>query len=32
MVMAHIIGLYEDVNTGATAFLYPPEDRVSASS
>lgn len=26
MVMAHIIDLYENVNTGSTAYLYPPED------
>ncbi|WP_322889540.1 MULTISPECIES: L,D-transpeptidase [unclassified Yoonia] len=25
MVMAHIIGLYEDVNTGSSAILYPTE-------
>ncbi|MFN3664252.1 L,D-transpeptidase [Yoonia sp.] len=25
MVMAHIIGLYEEVNTGVTAVLYPAE-------
>lgn len=32
MVMAHIIGLYEQVSTGSTAYLYPPEDAVSARS
>jgi lipoprotein-anchoring transpeptidase ErfK/SrfK len=32
MVMAHIIGLYEQVATGSTAILYPPEDIVSAKS
>ena len=32
MVMAHINGLYEHVSTGSTAFLYPPEDAVSAHS
>jgi len=32
MVMAHIIGLYDNVETGVTAHLYPPEDRVTASS
>jgi lipoprotein-anchoring transpeptidase ErfK/SrfK len=26
MVMAHINDLYEQVSTGATAYLYPPED------
>ena len=26
MVMAHIIGLYEQVALGSTAYLYPPED------
>ncbi|MEK6216913.1 MAG: L,D-transpeptidase [Boseongicola sp.] len=25
MVMAHIIGLYDQVSPGATAYLYPPE-------
>jgi lipoprotein-anchoring transpeptidase ErfK/SrfK len=30
MVMAHINGLYEQVSTGSTAFLYPPEDALSA--
>ncbi len=32
MVMAHIIGLYEHVETGSTAHLYPPEDRIAARS
>lgn len=32
MVMAHINGLYEQVNTGATAILYPAENGVTASS
>lgn len=32
MVMAHIIGLYDKVSPGATAYLYPPETYVSASS
>lgn len=32
MVMAHIIDLYEHVATGSTAFLYPPEDAISARS
>lgn len=32
MVMAHIIGLYERVQTGATAVLYPPEEYVTARS
>ncbi len=32
MVMAHIIGLYEQVSTGATAVLYPTEDGVTAHS
>ena len=32
MVMAHIIGLYDQVSTGSTAYLYPPEDAVSARS
>ena len=32
MVMAHINGLYEQVTTGSTAFLYPPEDAVTAHS
>ncbi len=32
MVMAHINGLYEQVSTGSTAYLYPPEDRITARS
>ena len=32
MVMAHIIDLYEQVNEGATAYLYPPEGHLSARS
>jgi lipoprotein-anchoring transpeptidase ErfK/SrfK len=32
MVMAHINGLIEEVSTGSTAFLYPPEDAVAAHS
>ncbi|MDD9922167.1 MAG: L,D-transpeptidase [Boseongicola sp.] len=32
MVMAHIIGLYENVQVGSTAYLYPPEGRLSARS
>lgn len=32
MVMAHIIGLYEEVDPGVTAYLYPPEDRITAAS
>ncbi|MDR6267314.1 MULTISPECIES: L,D-transpeptidase [Rhodobacterales] len=32
MVMAHINGLYDQVSTGSTAFLYPPEDRITAQS
>lgn len=32
MVMAHIIDLYPQVNTGATAHLYPPEDMIGARS
>ena len=32
MVMAHINGLYEQVSVGSTAFLYPPEDGVTAHS
>lgn len=32
MVMAHINDLYEKVSSGSTAFLYPPEDAVSAQS
>lgn len=30
MVMAHIIDLYEQVNTGATAYLYPGEQTVTS--
>lgn len=30
MVMAHIIGLYDQVETGATAVLYPSEDSITA--
>ncbi len=32
MVMAHIIGLYEEVNPGVTAILYPTENSVTARS
>lgn len=32
MVMAHIIGLYEEVNPGVTAILYPTENTVTARS
>lgn len=32
MVMAHIIGLYEEVSPGATAHLYPAESYVTANS
>lgn len=32
MVMAHINGLYDQVETGATAYLHPPEERVTAPS
>lgn len=32
MVMAHIIGLYEQVTPGSTAILYPAEGGVTASS
>lgn len=32
MVMAHINGLYENVNTGSTATLYSPEDIRTANS
>jgi lipoprotein-anchoring transpeptidase ErfK/SrfK len=31
MVMAHIIDLYDQVETGSTAFLYPPEDTLAAT-
>jgi lipoprotein-anchoring transpeptidase ErfK/SrfK len=32
MVMAHIIGLYENVSTGSTAHLYAPDDLVASQS
>tara|TARA_R110002096_G_scaffold12990_5_gene46236 strand:- start:11374 stop:12039 length:666 start_codon:yes stop_codon:yes gene_type:complete len=32
MVMPHIIGLYDQVATGSTAFLYPAEGNVAAHS
>jgi lipoprotein-anchoring transpeptidase ErfK/SrfK len=32
MVMAHINDLYPQVSTGVTAYLYPPEDAISARS
>jgi lipoprotein-anchoring transpeptidase ErfK/SrfK len=32
MVMAHINGLYDYVEPGATAYLYPPEDNITAPS
>lgn len=32
MVMAHINGLYEQVQTGASAFLYPAEESITARS
>ncbi len=32
MIMAHIIDLYEEVNPGVTAYLYAPEDRITATS
>ena len=32
MVMAHINGLYDNVQTGSTAVLHPPEEAVSARS
>jgi lipoprotein-anchoring transpeptidase ErfK/SrfK len=32
MVMAHIIGLYDNVTEGSTAVLYPAEDAVTARS
>lgn len=32
MVMPHIIDLYPNVSTGVTAYLYPPEDSVTATS
>jgi lipoprotein-anchoring transpeptidase ErfK/SrfK len=32
MIMAHIIGLYENVSTGVTAHLHPPETILTAQS
>ncbi len=32
MVMAHIIGLYENVQVGSSAYLYAPETNLSARS
>jgi hypothetical protein len=32
MVMAHIIDLYPNVETGVTAYLYATEDGVTATS
>lgn len=32
MIMPHINGLYDHVNTGSTAILYPPERPVTAKS
>jgi lipoprotein-anchoring transpeptidase ErfK/SrfK len=32
MIMPHINGLYEEVDTGSTAFLYAPEELVTATS
>lgn len=32
MVMAHIIDLHAQVSTGSTAYLYPPENAVTAPS
>ncbi len=32
MVMAHIIGLYDQVETGVTAHLYPAEEGITARS
>lgn len=32
MVMAHMIGLYDQVATGSTAVLYPTEDGITARS
>ena len=32
MVMAHIIGLYDAVQPGATAYLYAPENSVTAAT
>ncbi len=32
MVMAHIIGLYENVEIGVNAWLYPAEDSITAAT
>ncbi|PLL13047.1 hypothetical protein C0V75_06380 [Tabrizicola sp. TH137] len=32
MVMAHIIGLYENVDVGVNAWLYPAEDSITAAT
>lgn len=32
MIMAHIIDLYEHVEPGSTAYLYAPEDRITATT
>ncbi|WP_113910498.1 L,D-transpeptidase [Roseovarius dicentrarchi] len=32
MVMAHMIDLYDHVASGSTAYLYAPEDRITAQS
>lgn len=32
MIMAHINGLYDNVDTGVAAILYPPEELVTAQS
>jgi lipoprotein-anchoring transpeptidase ErfK/SrfK len=32
MIMPHIIGLYDHVTPGATAFIYPEEDSITAAS
>lgn len=32
MIMPHINGLYEQVNTGSMATLYPPEEMITANS
>lgn len=32
MVMAHIIGLYENVDIGVNAWLYPAEDSITAAT
>jgi len=32
MIMAHINDLYENVNTGSRAVLYPPEELVTAAT